>query len=429
MIESLASSAKIVGEGIEVCGSIVYIVDTVLLPAPSLDGIGKRKAVGKRSVEPRPSLPQPPLEVSSQACSDERSILEVLASDPDLKLFVQALEVVGLDEGDIAEAGSEFTVFAPTDEGFMNSLKSMKLSKKKLFSDKKALKSLVEYHIVPENVNGSTISQGSLETLNKKPLFMEVLPTSIEIAGIGSSAQILTLDADESCSSAVHKIDRVLLPFSIAPEQGVPQPPSSPSEQILPSVSDAEPLVIPQPKASPPTPKTTESKQPQRQCRSVAESIASNPDLAILNQAINLAGLSPVLSDKEQSITLFAPIDDAFVQLSAPGAAVKLPILDDPDALGSILSYHALEEPKSFSALKPGGKHRTLVLQDGEPLELTIVENESSPLGIEIEGAEGTASIVKKNIVACGSVIHIIDGVLLPAESSELANAKSGASG
>lgn len=86
---------------------------------------------------------------------------------------------------------------------------------------RKQLADLLKYHLVPGNIDGQSMKQGSLETLNPKPVFVEVLPASIEIAGLGSSARVLALDVDRQCNGALHKIDQVLLPHSMISGTGM----------------------------------------------------------------------------------------------------------------------------------------------------------------------------------------------------------------
>lgn len=110
--------------------------------------------------------------------------------------------------------------------------------------------------------------------------------------------------------------------------------------------------------SGPPTPVSA----PPRACKSVADVIASRPNLQILQRAIKLAGLFTALSDKQQSITLFAPMDSAFLALSK--SANQLPILTDPAALQSILGYHALSKAMEFDDLKSGKDVPTKVLEN-----------------------------------------------------------------
>lgn len=86
--------------------------------------------------------------------------------------------------------------------------------------ERKQLKSLLQYHLVAGNYDGQTMTQMNLVTLNTKPLFVEVLPYSIEIAGLGNSARVTEIDVDQQCNAALHKIDTLLLPFPVNSTSG-----------------------------------------------------------------------------------------------------------------------------------------------------------------------------------------------------------------
>lgn len=89
-IESLASSAKILSTPLPVCGSSIFIIDTVLLPAPSLEGIGLRRAIQQpqrsHSVSSLPAAHPAPV-YSGAKCSEKGSLAETIAADPHLNIF------------------------------------------------------------------------------------------------------------------------------------------------------------------------------------------------------------------------------------------------------------------------------------------------------------------------------------------------------
>lgn len=131
--------------------------------------------------------------------------------------------------------------------------------------------------------------------------------------------------------------------------------------------ADAKPGNIQRTSQKPPQPQTFSGPSipistPPRACESIADVIASKANLQILHRAIKLAGLYNMLSDKLQSITLFAPTDNAFLALSK--SASQLPILTDPAALKSILGYHALSKAVEFDDLRPGKDLSTNVWND-----------------------------------------------------------------
>lgn len=94
----------------------------------------------------------------------------------------------------------------------------------------------------------------------------------------------------------------------------------------------------------------------------MADVFASHPLLKILNRAILSSGLYPILSDKSQKVTFFAPTDNSFVALAQ--SKTSLPILTNPAALKSILGYQALRMPFELEELKANVSYPTLILDN-----------------------------------------------------------------
>ncbi len=97
--------------------------------------------------------------------------------------------------------------------------------------------------------------------------------------------------------------------------------------------------------------------------------------------------------------TVFAPTDEAFARL--PEGTVES-LLADPAKLAEVLTYHVV--PGHVSAAEAAGLASAPTVQGAE---LPISGNG----GIRV----GDASVVGADIEASNGVIHIIDGVLLPA--------------
>ena len=50
-------------------------------------------------------------------------------------------------------------------------------------------------------------------------------------------------------------------------------------------------------------------------------------------------------------------------------------------------------------------------------MQLSVVKSPSNPIGVALRGeGEAEAAVLTKNIVACKSVIYLVDRVLLPFE-------------
>jgi uncharacterized surface protein with fasciclin (FAS1) repeats len=139
---------------------------------------------------------------------------------------------------------------------------------------------------------------------------------------------------------------------------------------------------------------------------SIAELVSTTPDFSTLNAAIKAAGLTSTLSNSSLAWTVFAPtnaaFDDLFQDLNTTAAAV----LRQTNLLSAILSYHVVPSPVKAAQLSDGQQITTLLGQ---------------AIGVEIEGtsvmlvgAQSEALVTSTDISAGSSIVHIINGVLLP---------------
>ena len=116
--------------------------------------------------------------------------------------------------------------------------------------------------------------------------------------------------------------------------------------------------------------------------------------------AVKAAGLVDVLSG-EGPFTVFAPTDAAFAKLPA-GTLQSL--LDNPDALRAVLTYHVLPGRVMASDVLAAEQVRPMTVQ-GEALNVRV-----SGSSVMVNDARVTATDVE----ASNGVIHVIDTVVLP---------------
>lgn len=118
-----------------------------------------------------------------------------------------------------------------------------------------------------------------------------------------------------------------------------------------------------------------------------------------LLSAIDKAGITTELENKEGSFTLLAPTDEAFSKL--PEGALN-ELLEDLPKLRRVLSYHIIDGDVRFEDLT-------------EIFEAPTFEG--SVIAIDHEGGikVNDIPVTKADILADNGVIHAIDGVLMPA--------------
>ncbi|CAK9219604.1 unnamed protein product [Sphagnum troendelagicum] len=153
---------------------------------------------------------------------------------------------------------------------------------------------------------------------------------------------------------------------------------------------------------------------------SLLEAVLEHPDLEELAIVIEGAELIAILDDLEQ-VTLFAPNNNAFngsngllSLLGLEGASLIDFLLNGNNKAASILLYHIVTKPYTASQLTNGLSLETEL--SGYNLTVSI----SSTGSVVIVGGASNATVVTPNIQVCGSVVHIINAVLLPGALSTI---------
>ena len=165
--------------------------------------------------------------------------------------------------------------------------------------------------------------------------------------------------------------------------------------------------------AAPEEPSTTMAESPAESGTSAPESpatvvdvAASNDDFSTLVTAVDSGGLAETLSG-DGPFTVFAPVNDAFAALP-PGTLDSLLLPENQDQLAAVLTYHVVPQEAMSDDLSDG---MTVTTVQGQPLTVGVTD-----AGVTLTDATGnTVSVVQADIDAGNGVVHIIDGVLIPA--------------
>ncbi|MFN6566828.1 fasciclin [Nostoc minutum NIES-26] len=131
----------------------------------------------------------------------------------------------------------------------------------------------------------------------------------------------------------------------------------------------------------------------------IVETAVNAGNFNTLVKAIKAANLLETLKSPD-SLTVFAPTDEAFAQL--PKATLDS-LLQDIPKLKKILMYHV-----AFGDVRSDDLEQ---IEEAETLEGSIVAIESTDGVIQVNGA----NVLKTDILADNGVIHVIDAVLMPA--------------
>ena len=162
---------------------------------------------------------------------------------------------------------------------------------------------------------------------------------------------------------------------------------------------------------SPPTSTTTTV--PDADFESVAEIVATSPELsllAVLTEEANFVDVLGTGSGDSREITLFAPTDAAFDALPADAVAR---LRDDPTVLRAVLEHHVLDVRVMSDDLVTG----EIASRDGGALDVVVTDGR-----VTVDGA----AVTGPDIVAANGVVHVVDAVLLPPDA-DLSAASSSA--
>jgi uncharacterized surface protein with fasciclin (FAS1) repeats len=147
--------------------------------------------------------------------------------------------------------------------------------------------------------------------------------------------------------------------------------------------------------------------------KTIVENAANSKDHTTLVAAVKAAGLAETLSGAGP-FTVFAPTNAAFAKLPA-GTVDTLLKPENKAMLTGILTYHVVPGRLTATdiaaqAKANGGK---AVLTTVQGAKLTVWEKDGSWYVSDAKG--GTAKIGHADVLQSNGVIHVIDGVLLPA--------------
>jgi Secreted and surface protein containing fasciclin-like repeats len=147
--------------------------------------------------------------------------------------------------------------------------------------------------------------------------------------------------------------------------------------------------------------------------RNIVENAVNSPIHTTLVAAVKQAGLVETLQG-EGPFTVFAPTDAAFAELPE-GTVESLMMDENKDRLSKILTCHVVSADAMYGAIRgmiadDGGAHPVTTVggceftakMDGNTITLT-------------DGQGNTADVIIPDVQQSNGVIHVIDGVLLPA--------------
>lgn len=312
------------------------------------------------------------------SCSDDESEMPEEVINPTLVEAAESaglttlLDAVGVVDGlanSLLDAGS-ITVFAPTNDAFASLLTATNTSNLtelvEAIGGINNLETVLGYHVVGSAAFAEDLTAGqTLTTLAGQTLTVNISGASVTISDVsGNTFNVVTADVAID-NGVVHVIDGVLLPALPEVEN--------------PNLVDA----------------------------------ATSAGLTILLDAVTAVdGLATALTSAE-AITVFAPTNDAF---AAALTAFGVDNLDELvveigglESLESVLGFHVVPAIAFAADLSDG--EQTFETLTGQNLTVT-----KSTAGVTVtDAAQNSYNVTTADVAIDNGVVHVIDGVLLPA--------------
>jgi len=294
--------------------------------------------------------------VASAQTVQSNDIVDTAIGAGDFTVLVEAVQKAGL-EGALRGPGP-LTVFAPTDQAFVDLLDELGLTKEQLLNSPD-LEDILLYHVVAgnvmsrdivfKNITSATTLQGSDVSISVKCRWFPRFRT-ITV----NESQVITPDI--KCSNGViHVIDKVLIPP-----------------------------------------------------KDIVDTAIGAGSFTVLVEAVQKAGLEGALRGPGP-LTVFAPTDQAFVDLLDELGLTKEQLLDSPD-LKDILLYHVVSG-KVMSRDIISNKITSATTLQGSDVAIAV-EYPWFPMCRTI--MVNDANVIAADIVCSNGVIHVIDKVLIP---------------
>ena len=252
---------------------------------------------------------------------------------------------------DALRGDDQLTIFAPTDAAFAQLEAAQPGIIEALLLDREALTAVLLYHVVAgRQAADAVVASESFVTLEGRSVAVRVVDDAVLI----NESQVLEVDINAT-NGVIHVLDSVLVPVD------EPQP-------------------------------------------NLVELLSARGNFTTLLAAIAAADLVDALIEAE-SLTVFAPNDDAFRALEANQPGIIEAVLEDRETLLAILNYHLLATPETSAGLLAARVVNTLA---GLPLEITIGDDGTARIG--------PADLVTADLQASNGIVHEIGAVLLPPE-------------
>ena len=313
--------------------------------------------------------------------TSQKNIVEIAQDTESLSSLVNVLtkadEKEGTDLIGTLSGNGPFTVFAPTNEAFVELLGNLEgydsLEDFESDAEKELLASILTYHVVGTKALSTDLSDGQqIGTVQGEDVGISLEGGVFVQDATEEDAQVVQADVEAS-NGVVHVIDKVLIP-----------------QAVLDALN---------------------GETPEEESKTLTEIVVETETLSVLEAAVIKAGLAETLSG-EGPFTVFAPSDEAFVALLGV-LGNDYNSLDDfdeeveIDLLRDILLYHVIPAEVKSTDLSEGFVDTAF---EGNSLHIGA-SGDTFTIG---DATDIDANLTAVDIMASNGVAHTIDKVLLP---------------
>lgn len=138
------------------------------------------------------------------------NVVQLAQSNPEFSVLVEAVQAAGLATT-LSNPNANYTIFAPTNDAFMQALTDTNMTKAQLFANKPLLTKILGYHVINGDMAmyAKDVKPGNVMSLSQDTLM--ITPQLKLVDENGRVATLLKTDLAAS-NGVVHVIDKVLLP-------------------------------------------------------------------------------------------------------------------------------------------------------------------------------------------------------------------------
>ena len=317
----------------------------------------------------------------SDGGEDESTITEVAQNDDRFSILADLVARTDLDDN-LGQQDATLTVFAPTDQAFLNALDSNDNGEIDDSEIPENAASILQYHVLksvfyaanaPTDPSGSQIPDGETDvtTLEGSDVTIDRSGGDVTINPSDEGASVVASDVDVE-NGVVHGIDTVLMPGNESSGNDGGDDGNDGGDNGTGDDNDSQATIT-----------------------GVAQ---SQNNLSTLVSALQAAGLDQNLDKEDRTFTVFAPKNSAFSSIETGDLTGNSSLLE------KVLKYHVVVGQEITSGDISDGETQTVETFEGK--DLTISKNGGT---VTVNGATVTTADVQ----ASNGVVHLIDGVLL----------------